>query len=137
MRRSTLLLASLLLAALPAGLAAQGVTGTVVDGRSGAPVPGALVTLVSDDGRVQARVLADRAGTFALRAPAAGRYTLRAERVGYATASSPPLELGAGQVVTYRLAPPAGRGQLQAPGATRGGGPRPGTGGAQAGRGAP
>jgi hypothetical protein len=110
-----------LLAALPSALPGQGVTGTVVDQQSGAPIPGALVSLVSSDGRTHARVLADRAGAFSLRAPSAGRYTLRAERIGYATASSPPLELAAGQVVAYRLAASAERVQLEALVATGGG----------------
>src|SRR5215213_3706907 len=119
MRRSTLLLA-LFLAALPAALGAQAVTGTVVDQQSGAPVPGALVTLVTGEGRVRAQALTDRAGAFSLRAPAAGRYTLRAERIGYAAAASRPLELAAGQTVTYRLAAPSERLQLQGLVATAG-----------------
>jgi hypothetical protein len=118
-RRTALLLASLL-AALPAVLAAQVVTGTVVDQQSGAPVSGALVALVTSDGRVRAQMLTDRAGAFSLRAPAAGRYTLRAERIGYATAASRPLELAAGETVSYRLAAPAERVQLQGVVATGG-----------------
>jgi hypothetical protein len=120
MTRTTLLLA-LLLAALPPSLAAQGVTGTVVDAESGAPVPGALVALVSSDGRTRAQVLADRAGNFSLRAAAAGRYVLRAERVGYAAANSPPLDLAAGETKTYRLAASAQRVQLAGIVATAGG----------------
>jgi len=112
-RRNLLFLASLL-AALPAALAAQAVSGTVVDAQSGAPVPGALVSLVSSDGRTHGRALADDAGRFTLRADAAGRYQLRAERIGYAAALSPPLELAAGQTATYRLAASAERTQLQA-----------------------
>jgi len=112
MTRTTRILA-LLLAALPARLAAQGVTGTVVDAQSGAPVPGAMVALVSSDGRVRAQVLADGAGRFAVRAASAGRYALRAERVGYATATSPPLDLSAGETMTYRLAASAQRMQLE------------------------
>ncbi|MFL5381784.1 MAG: carboxypeptidase regulatory-like domain-containing protein [Longimicrobiaceae bacterium] len=120
MRRNLLLLASLL-AALPAALAAQAVSGTVVDAQSGAPLPGALVSLVSSDGQARARALSDDAGRFSLRAPATGRYQLRAERIGYAAATSPPLELAAGQTTTYRLAASAERLQLQAIVATGGG----------------
>ncbi|MFL5539421.1 MAG: carboxypeptidase regulatory-like domain-containing protein [Longimicrobiaceae bacterium] len=132
MRRTALVLASLL-ATLPAALAAQAVEGTVVDAQSGAPVPGALVSLVSGDGRARARALADDAGRFSLRADAAGRYQLRAERVGYAAALSPPLELAAGQTIPYRLAASAERVRLEALVATAGGDSRrctvrPGTG---------
>jgi hypothetical protein len=112
MMNRTLLLASLL-AAAPAALAAQGVTGTVVDQQGGAGIAGALVQLVAPDGRVRAQVLSRAAGEFSLRAPAAGRYTLRAERVGYAAVTSPVLELAAGQTVTYRLAAGAERLQLE------------------------
>ena len=118
MRRTTLLVAALL--ALPAALAAQEVTGTIVDQQNGAGIPGALVRLVSPDGRVRAQALSRAEGRFSLRAPAAGRYTLRAERVGYAAASSPPLELAAGQTLTYRLAAPTERTQLAALVATAG-----------------
>ncbi|MFL5542011.1 MAG: carboxypeptidase regulatory-like domain-containing protein [Longimicrobiaceae bacterium] len=120
MRRILLLLAALL-AALPCALAAQGVTGTVVDAQSGAGIPGALVSLVTSDGATRARVLADRTGHFALRAPAAGRYVLRAERVGYAAANSPPLDLAAGETMTYRLAASAQRIQLEGIVASAGG----------------
>jgi len=119
MRRTLPLLASLL-AALPCALAAQGVTGTVVDAQSGAPVPGALVSLVGSDGVTRARVLADSIGRFALRAPAAGRYVLRADRIGYAAATSPPLQLAAREVITYRLAASARRIRLEGVVATAG-----------------
>jgi hypothetical protein len=114
MRRIALaLLASLALLA-PAALRAQAVTGTVIDQQSGHPVPGALVRLVSSDGRTRAQALADGTGHFFMRAPTAGRYVLRAERIGYAATSSPPLELGAGQTVEYRVSAPGERTQLQA-----------------------
>jgi hypothetical protein len=120
MRRILLLLAALL-ATLPCALSAQGVTGTVVDAQSGAGIPGALVSLVTSDGATRARVLADRTGHFALRAPAAGRYVLRAERVGYAAANSPPLDLAAGETMTYRLVASAQRVQLEGIVASAGG----------------
>ena len=86
--RATLLLPLLALAfacALPAG--AQTVHGTLVDESGGGGVAGALVVLADASGTTWARALTDAAGRFSLRAPAPGRYTLRAERVGHRAAS--------------------------------------------------
>jgi hypothetical protein len=98
--RAALLLA--LLISLPARAAAQAVRGTVVDG-AGSPVPGALVALVGEDGRVAGEVLADGGGRFLVRATVPGRFTLRARRVGYRTSSSPALTLAAGETADYRM----------------------------------
>lgn len=89
------------LAAAP--LAAQTVRGTVMDPQAGTPVAGAFVSLIGASGTRQAGVLSDAGGHFSLRAPAAGRYTLRAEQVGMRSRSSPALELAAGQTLNYTL----------------------------------
>ncbi|MDF1503374.1 carboxypeptidase-like regulatory domain-containing protein [Roseisolibacter sp. H3M3-2] len=95
-----------LLAALlaPAAAGAQTVVGQVVDGADGAPLASAVVSLL-DTGRVRvAGVLTDSAGRFTLRAPGAGSWTVRADRVGSASAASEPLVLGVGDSVSIRLA---------------------------------
>jgi hypothetical protein len=46
-----------------------------------------------------ATTLSDESGAFSLRAPAAGSYALRAERVGYASTLSPAFALAAGQTL--------------------------------------
>ncbi len=81
------LLAALLAAAAPA--AAQTVQGTLREA-SGAPVNRVLVALVDAGGHQVARALTDTEGGFSVRAPAAGRYSLRAERIGYTAVTSPP-----------------------------------------------
>lgn len=48
--------------------------------------------------------LTDATGRFTLRAPAPGRYRLRAERIGFAGTTSPVIELAAGQTLDYELA---------------------------------
>ncbi|MEZ4589355.1 MAG: carboxypeptidase regulatory-like domain-containing protein [Gemmatimonadales bacterium] len=73
-------LASLLAAG---SLAAQSVAVRVVDDEGGRPVLGALLTLLAPDGRPVARALTDQAGRATLRAPAAGSFRLKADRIGY------------------------------------------------------
>jgi hypothetical protein len=92
------------LAAVPCATAAQSVRGRVVERQTGAPVTGALVAIVGEDEVVRGEVLADSSGAFLLRAPSPGRYTLRAQRIGYLPSTSPPLELAEGQTVEYRVA---------------------------------
>jgi hypothetical protein len=102
MRLSRLLLAlcAALLISTPA--AAQTVRGMVVD-ESARPVAGMLVRLVTPTGSAApGGALTDAQGRFTLAAPAAGRYTVRAERVGYRAASEA-IELSAGQTAEVRL----------------------------------
>ena len=83
---------------------AQTVSGTVVDEAGGAPVRGALVSLLDSAGKRVGSTLTNAQGAFALRAPAAGEFRVRAERVGMSTASSGPLPLAAGEARVLRLA---------------------------------
>ena len=108
------LLAAVLLAlllALPAG--AQSVSGHFVDA-DGTPIPSARVVLQDEAGRVVHAAMTDASGRFSLRAPAAGRYVLRGERIGYATSLSPPLLLAAGEQASHRLVAASGRVLLDA-----------------------
>lgn len=98
--RALLLAAALVLAAAP--LAAQAVQGRLTE-EGGAPVPRTLVALVDSAGNDVDRALTDGQGAFALRAPAAGRFTVRAERVGYLTSATPAFRLEAGTTVQQRL----------------------------------
>jgi hypothetical protein len=83
--------------------AAQRVRGELVEEESGRPVAAAFVVLLDGAGHRSAAGLTGADGGFVLAAPAPGRYTVRAERVGYAATSSAPLELAAGSVVPLRL----------------------------------
>lgn len=80
-------------------LAAQTVAGTVVEAGTHRPLEGAFVVLRDDAGERQAAVLADGEGRFLIRAPAAGRYTLAAQLIGYADSPAEVLVLGPGEVV--------------------------------------
>lgn len=103
----------------PAAAAAQTVRGSVVE-RGGGPVPGVLVALVGEDGAVKAEVLSDANGRYRVATTAPGRYTLRADRVGYRRVTSPALELAAGQTLEYALQATAERLELPAITATAG-----------------
>ena len=101
LRRPALLAGAAVLLAAP--LRAQAVAGELVDRAGGKPVPGALVVLLDEQGVQRARAMTTAAGAFLVRAPAAGRYRLRAERVGFASTTSPLLDLAVDQTVRYRL----------------------------------
>ncbi|MBI4503375.1 MAG: carboxypeptidase regulatory-like domain-containing protein [Gemmatimonadetes bacterium] len=102
MRRASLSVA-FLLSFLPLSVSAQTIRGVVVDSASGRPVDAGFVLLLGPEGKELARALADREGRFVLRAPAAGRYALRSERIGFKVTTSAPVELAADQTLQYRL----------------------------------
>jgi hypothetical protein len=110
---TTLLIAALL--TLSAGSTpAQTVRGTVLDSLTGAPVRDALVMLVGENGAPLVRALSVDAGTYAVVAPIAGRYSVRAKRIGYRAVQSQPFDIADGEVrrqdilaPTVRLALPS------------------------------
>jgi hypothetical protein len=89
--------------ALPAGAGAQAVAGRVVDAAAGAPLPNAVVVLLDSAATRRVGALTDSAGRFTLAAPAPGTYTVRAERVGSASATSAALALRAGDTTHVTL----------------------------------
>jgi hypothetical protein len=101
-RRIALVFASLLLAQ---PLAAQAVSGRVTDAAGGAPAAGVLVVLLDAAGVQKAGGYTDAQGRFSVAAPAPGRWRVRAERVGRATAFAGPFDLAAGETkeVTLQL----------------------------------
>jgi hypothetical protein len=91
-----LVLVLLLAGTVPAG--AQVVRGRITEQRSGAPVSGVLVSLLSDpSGETLASVLSSREGDYAVRAPAPGRYRLAAKRIGVRRFESAAFTLGEGE----------------------------------------
>ncbi|HEX2190287.1 MAG TPA: carboxypeptidase-like regulatory domain-containing protein [Longimicrobiaceae bacterium] len=102
---------ALLLLARPAS--AQAVRGELVEVETGRPVAGAFVVLLDEAGREVAGSFSDAEGSFFVQAPAAGRYTLRAERVGRGSARSPAIQLDAGRTVEHALEVPAQAVQLE------------------------
>jgi hypothetical protein len=94
--------ALLFAAAFP--LAAQTVRGTLVDPAAGAGVRGATVLLLEPGGHEASSAVTGAAGEFVLHAGHGGRFTIRAERIGYASTITPPFELSVGQTVSRQLA---------------------------------
>lgn len=92
----------ILCSASPAG--GQTVRGTLVEEGTDRAIAGAFVVLEDSVGQSLSATLTGSAGTWLLRAPAAGSYRLRADRIGYASVTSELLELGEGEDATYRLA---------------------------------
>jgi len=74
-------------------LSGQSARGRLLDAGNQVPVQGALVLLLDSDQAVQGGFLTDAEGRFLIQAPGPGQYTLKAERVGYTTTSSPPFQL--------------------------------------------
>jgi hypothetical protein len=90
MRMAFPILAGLIIAAPVTG---QTISGKLLDGSTRQPIASGSLALLKEDSTVATSAATDTAGNFVLRAPAAGSYHLRAERMGYRTAMTPPLEL--------------------------------------------
>lgn len=99
--------AALALALLPRLADAQVVRGELVERGTGRPISGALVVLLDGGARARAAMTAQD-GRFTLAAPGPGTYTLRADRVGFASTVSAPLALGAGEERVFRMEAGAG-----------------------------
>ena len=95
--------ATLVLTGLGKSASAQIIRGQVVEESSGAPIDAGFVVLLNAAGKEVFRTLADRAGRFTIRAPAAGTYRIRSERIGYRLAVSPDIALATGQTLEYRM----------------------------------
>lgn len=84
-------------------LRAQTVRGSLVQSGSGDPIAQAFIMLLDASGAVVATTLTSSRGEFVIRGPISGTYRLRTDRIGYASAHSPELELKRGQVLEYEM----------------------------------
>src|SRR5690606_23903568 len=83
MRRRLIMIPCLMLSLLAAPAAAQQVDVQLREERSRTPIVGAIVRLLGEfDNGVVAQGLSNEGGRLALRAPAAGRYRLKVDRIG-------------------------------------------------------
>lgn len=93
----------------PYPVCAQTIAGRLVVDGTARPVSGAVVWLIEGDTAAAgetdplAEAVTTAEGGFVLEAPAAGRYRLRAERIGFATTTSQPLDVRAGETVRVEL----------------------------------
>lgn len=83
---------------------AQTVRGALVEEETGRPIPGAFVILQDSTGQTVSSTLTSADGQWLVRAPEAGTYRLRTDRIGYASVLSEPLVLAEGEAATYPLA---------------------------------
>ncbi len=86
-----------LMMCLSASLEAQQVRGIVTE-TGGAPVPGAVLTLIADDGQRVATALSSEGGAYVVRAPRAGSFTLEIKRIGVRLTRIGPFNLSEGEV---------------------------------------
>lgn len=91
--RGILLAVAVLTAAASLPVAAQTVTGTVVEADGSVPLSGVLVSLIDSDGERVAATLSDQDGSFSLDAGRFGRFRLRAERIGLQSNTSETFDL--------------------------------------------
>ncbi|HEX2206295.1 MAG TPA: carboxypeptidase regulatory-like domain-containing protein [Longimicrobium sp.] len=75
------------------GAHAQRVDGQVVDAETTVPIAGVAVQLLNEQGRVIHRAVSNGRGFFTLQARNPGLYRIHASRVGYAEATSEPIDL--------------------------------------------
>jgi len=78
--------------------AAQVVRGTVVSDSTQRPVSSTLVRLLDSAGRRVSGAFTDSSGRFSIKAPTPGEYSLRADRIGYRSRSTPLFALSEGEV---------------------------------------
>lgn len=83
-----------LMASLARPADAQTFEGRVLEDGTDAAVTTALVTLLDGDGDQIGVSIADERGVYRVQAPEPGIYRLRAERIGFETFETPPLEVG-------------------------------------------
>lgn len=84
----------------------QTITGTVRETDGGPLIPGAFISLLGSSGEAVRADFTTPGGTFALTAPAPGRYQLRVERIGYTTWTTAPYELSAEHVQSVAVEVP-------------------------------
>jgi hypothetical protein len=84
-------------------LAAQQVTGRVLDDDTNAPLAGALVELLDEDREPHDRTLTDAQGEFSLEAPEPGPYRLHIVAIRYVPLTTEPLAMIDGEVLEFTV----------------------------------
>jgi hypothetical protein len=87
-------------------ISAQTIRGELLEESVGSPIDAAFLVLLDESGTDVAAALTNHAGRFILQAPGPGRYTIRAERIGYESFSTRGLSVEDGQTIEYRLTMP-------------------------------
>ena len=94
---------ALLLALASAALSAQAVRGRVLQADSAGPASGVLIAVSDARGTEIARAVSNERGEFLLALPGAGRFNVRALRVGYPPTAVPPVSVASGDTAFVRI----------------------------------
>ena len=100
---SCLVIVLALCVAIPAGASGQIVRGAAREAESGRAIESGVVTLLNADGAGVRAALTDSVGEFGLRAPVAGAYRLRFERLGFRPIVTDHFTLDAGETETRTI----------------------------------
>lgn len=100
---TSLVLAVLIFCLPPQHANAQTIRGHVLEGTSDLRMEGVEVVLLDSAGQAVRRRVSNGDGGFSISAPAAGRYRLRGERLGYAPTESEEFQVGAGEVLVVEF----------------------------------
>jgi len=87
----------------PTGAWGQLLQGELINGETSRPIEGALVTLLDEAGQEVDGSLTNEQGRFLLRARVAGKFRVRAERIGFRVVTSELLVLSSGHTSGVRL----------------------------------
>ena len=85
--------ATVLIAGFLCPVAAQTISGRLLDDSTDAPIESGVVSLLDLEGNVLAETGTESGGGFQLQVPEPALYQLRARRIGYQMATSPPLDM--------------------------------------------
>lgn len=96
MRLSSVVVGMLLLAGLTHPVEGQVVRGRLLDLTSNEPIPGGMLTLITEQGQAVVSVVAGEDGAYRLEAPGPGQYFIEASCFGYRTWIDGPIDLRAG-----------------------------------------
>ena len=96
-------LAALVSSVAAVRLDAQTLRGQVVEDGTDTAIAGALVLLIAPDGEEVASTVSGGTGAYVIRAPAPGEWTLRVERIGFASSDVGPFRLAGGADRTVPL----------------------------------
>lgn len=99
---------------VPGIVHAQTINGVVVEEGTEQGVAGAVVTLLDPSGTERGAVLSDSDGSFEIRIGEPGRYRLRVERIGHASAESEFVSLRPGQIRAISIVAPIEAVELEA-----------------------
>ncbi|MCL7966167.1 MAG: carboxypeptidase-like regulatory domain-containing protein [marine benthic group bacterium] len=101
--RSFFLVCGALAALAAKPLDAQTLRGRVLEQGTDSPIPGALLLLQSPEGEEVASAVSGESGAWVLRAPSAGEWLVRVERIGFAASTAGPFRVAVGADVAVPL----------------------------------